>query len=83
MGDAFEQAEGDVGVGAYFMSGSIAFNKGLKGIQPPPQTAEKFDRLKDLLRAMFQFEDRDNIPNVLQWPSDSHSITAIELISAR
>ncbi len=65
------------------MSGSTAFDKGPNGIQPSPQSAEKSDRLKDLLRAMFPFEDRDNIPIVLQRPSASRNTTAIEPIFAR
>jgi len=41
------------------MSGSTTFNKGPNGIQPSPQSTEKFERLKDLLRAMFQLDRGD------------------------
>lgn len=59
MGDAFEQAEGEVGVGAYIMSGSTEFNTGPNGGRTSLQPTEKFERLKDLLRAMFQLDRGD------------------------
>ena len=59
MGDAFEQAEGEVGVGAYIMSGSTEFNTGPNVGRPSPQPTEKFERLTDLLRAMFQLDRGD------------------------
>ena len=41
------------------MSESTEFRTGPKGTQPSPQSTEKFDRLKDLLRAMFQLDRGD------------------------
>ncbi|MCY3758380.1 MAG: hypothetical protein OXG96_11720 [Acidobacteria bacterium] len=41
------------------MSDSFAFNKGTNGVQPSPQCTEKFEQLKDLLRAMFQLDRGD------------------------
>ena len=41
------------------MSDSTAFNNGPNGVRPSPQSTEKFDRLKDLLRTMFQLDRGD------------------------
>ena len=41
------------------MSGSTAFNKGPNGVGLSPQSTDNFDRLKDLLRAMFQLDRGD------------------------
>ncbi len=41
------------------MSESTEFRTGPKGTQPSPQSTDKFDRLKDLLRAMFQLDRGD------------------------
>ena len=41
------------------MNDSFAFNKGTSGVQPSRQRTEKFERLKDLLRAMFQLDRGD------------------------
>ena len=53
MGGRLEQAEGKVGVEDCIMSGSSAFNHGPSGVQLSQEPTEKFERLKDLLRAMF------------------------------
>ncbi len=59
MGDTFEQAEGAPGVGDYVMSGSTEFGTEPRGGRPSPQLTEKFARLRDLLRAMFQLDRGD------------------------
>ena len=65
------------------MSESTEFGIVPKGTRPSPQPTEKFDRLKDLLRTMFQLNHRHDILNLLQLPNDSWSSTAIELVAAR
>jgi hypothetical protein len=49
VGDAFEQAEGEFGVEDCIMSSSTEFNNAPNGVQPSPQSTDKFDRLKDRL----------------------------------
>ena len=41
------------------MSESTEFRAGPKGTRPSPQSTDKFERLKDLLRAMFQLDRGD------------------------
>lgn len=59
MEDAFEQTEGEFGVEDCIMSSSTEFNKAPNGVRPSPQSTDKFDRLKELLRAMFQLDRGD------------------------
>ena len=46
-------------MGVYIMSGSIEFNRGQEVTQLSLQPTEKFERLRDLLRAMFQLDRGD------------------------
>ena len=59
MEDTSKQTEGATGMGVYVMSESTEFKTGPKGTRPSSQSTEKFERLKDLLRAMFQLDRGD------------------------